>query len=156
MKPVIGVIGASTCDEEIAGIAEAVGREIAQRGAVLICGGRGGVMEAACRGAKSAGGVTIGVLPGSTRHEANQYVDYAVATDMGQARNVVIVLSSDAIVAVSGGYGTLSEIATALKMSIPVVGIGTWALDAPISRTTDPAEAASIAHQEATRRMRMR
>jgi len=113
-------------------------------------------MEAACRGAKGAGGVTIGILPGSDPYEANEFVDHAVATGMGQARNVVIVLSSDAVVAVSGGYGTLSEIATALKMSVPVVGIGTWALEAPVVRATDPEQAVAVACREAQRRDRGR
>ncbi len=124
----VAVIGSASCGGEVAALAEAVGREIAGRGAVLVCGGRGGVMEAACRGARAAGGLTVGILPGSDRAEANAYVDVAVATGLGEARNAVVVGTADAVVAVRGGYGTLSEIGLALKMGRPVVGLGTWEL----------------------------
>jgi uncharacterized protein (TIGR00725 family) len=124
----ISVIGAGRCSAEVAAQAEAVGRELAKRGAVLICGGRGGVMEAACRGAKSAGGLTVGILPGSSRQEANPYVDIPIVTGIGEARNVLVVRSGQAVIAVDGEYGTLSEIAHALKLGIPVVGLGTWQL----------------------------
>lgn len=109
-------------------MAEQVGRQIARRGAVLVCGGRGGVMEAACRGAKAEGGTTVGILPGLDRQEANAYVDIPVVTGLGEARNAIVVRTADAVVAVSGGYGTLSEIGLALKMGRPVVGLGTWEL----------------------------
>ena len=124
----VAVIGSASCSQEVAAQAEAVGREIARRGAVLVCGGRGGVMEAACRGAKAEGGTTVGILPGADRGEANRYVDIAIATGMGEARNAIVVRTADAVVAVSGGYGTLSEIGLALKMGRPVVGLGTWEL----------------------------
>jgi uncharacterized protein (TIGR00725 family) len=93
---------------------------------VLVCGGLGGVMEAACRGAKDAGGTTIGILPGADRAAANPFVDVAIATGLGEARNALVVRAADAAIAVGGGYGTLSEIALALKAGKPVVGIGTW------------------------------
>ena len=109
-------------------MAEQVGRQIARRGAVLVCGGRGGVMEAACRGAKAEGGTTVGILPGMDRQEANAYVDVPVVTGLGEARNAIVVRTADAVIAVSGGYGTLSEIGLALKMGRPVVGLGTWEL----------------------------
>lgn len=124
----IAVIGAGRCSADVAAQAEAVGHELAKRGAVLICGGRGGVMEAACRGAKAAGGLTVGILPGTLRREANPYVDIPIVTGMGEARNVLVVQSAQAVIAVDGEYGTLSEIAHALKLGIPVVGLGTWRL----------------------------
>lgn len=124
----LAVIGSATCDQQVAAIAEAVGREIARRGVVLVCGGRGGVMEAACRGARAEGGTTVGILPGPDRREANPYVDVAIATGMGEARNAIVVRAADAVLAISGGYGTLSEIGLALKMGRPVVGLGTWDL----------------------------
>ena len=124
----VAVVGSASCSAEVAALAEEVGREIARRGAVLICGGRGGVMEAACRGAKVEGGTTVGILPGADRREANAYVDIPIATGLGEARNTIVVRAADAVVAVSGGYGTLSEIGFALKMGRPVVGLGTWDL----------------------------
>lgn len=125
---IIAVIGGSTCPPEVAQQAEEVGRELARRGATLICGGLSGVMEAACKGAKQAGGRTIGVLPGNDPTAANPYVDIPIVTGMGVARNVVIVKTAQAIIAVDGEYGTLSEIAHALSLNIPVVGLDTWAL----------------------------
>ena len=124
----VAVIGSAVCDAQDAALAMEVGGAIAQRGAVLVCGGRGGVMEAACQGAKSAGGTTIGILPGKDRREANPYVDVPIATGLGEARNAIVVRAADAVVAIGGGYGTLSEIGLALKMGRPVVGLGTWEL----------------------------
>lgn len=121
--PIIAVIGAGACSAEIELLAAQVGAEIARRGATLICGGLGGVMTAAARGAKEAGGVTLGILPGPFTDVANPYIDYAVATNMGQARNAIIVQSADALIAVAGGYGTLSEIALALKIGKLVVAL---------------------------------
>ncbi len=126
----IGVIGSGSCGKAAREVAFEVGREIARRGAVLVCGGLGGVMEAAAGGARSAGGCTVGILPGTDRADANPDVDVVVVTGMGIARNLLVVRSSDALVAVDGGPGTLSEIAFALQLGVPVVGIGTWKLDA--------------------------
>ena len=124
---VIGVIGESRfSDAAHEALAEGVGRSIAAAGCALICGGLGGVMEAACRGARAEGGMTIGILPGSDRQEANPFVDVAVATGMGQARNAIIVLTADALIAIGGGYGTLSEIGFALRHGKPVIGLRTW------------------------------
>jgi uncharacterized protein (TIGR00725 family) len=106
-----------------------VGRLVAERGAVLVCGGRGGAMEAACRGAKQAGGLTVGILPGSDRSDANPYVDVALPTGLGEARNALVVRAADAVIAIGGGYGTLSEIALALKAGKPVIGLDTWEID---------------------------
>ena len=124
----VAVIGSASCSPEIAAMAEQVGRQIARRRAVLVCGGRGGVMEAACRGAKAEGGTTVGILPGIDRRDANAFVDIPIVTGLGEARNAIVVRTADAVIAVSGGYGTLSEIGLALKMGRPVVGLGTWEL----------------------------
>lgn len=143
----IGVIGASSCDEKIGNSAYNVGKAIAGSGAVLVCGGMGGVMDRACRGAREAGGVTIGILPGDSRLSGNPYLTYAIPTGLGEARNSIVVKSSDAVVAVDGSYGTLSEIAFALKWGKPVAGLGTWELKnhtgetAPITYFKDPVSA---------------
>ena len=143
----IGVIGGQFCSEEEERLAYEVGSLLAKQGAIIICGGLGGVMEAACRGAKEEGGTTIGVLPGPFRGDANPYVDYALATDMGQARNAIIVRTADAVIAVGGEYGTLSEIAMALKMGKKVVALSSWEIaskgvpDDKIVRTASPEEA---------------
>lgn len=125
---IIAVIGGSTCSVDEAQIAEAVGRELARRGATLVCGGLGGIMEAACRGAKSAGGLTIGILPGDDRRSANPYVDVPIVTGMGHARNAIVVKTAQAVIAIDGSYGTLSEIALALQNGIRVIGLDTWNL----------------------------
>jgi uncharacterized protein (TIGR00725 family) len=109
--------------------AERVGALVAQRGAVLVCGGLGGVMEAACRGARQEGGTAVGILPGLDRSAANPHVDVALATGLGEARNALVVRAGDALIAVGGGYGTLSEIALALKAGKRVVGLGTWEIE---------------------------
>jgi uncharacterized protein (TIGR00725 family) len=124
----VAVVGGGAPDADADELAAEVGRELARRSAVVVCGGLGGVMEAACRGAKEAGGTTVGILPGSDRSAANAFVDVAVATGIGEARNALIVRTADALVAVGGEYGTLSEIALALKAGKPVVGLGTWEL----------------------------
>jgi uncharacterized protein (TIGR00725 family) len=108
--------------------AEAVGRGLAESGAIVVCGGLGGVMAAACRGAKSAGGTTVGILPGLDRSAANEFVDVAVATGLGEARNALVVRAADVLIAVGGGFGTLSEIALALKAGKRVIGLETWEL----------------------------
>jgi uncharacterized protein (TIGR00725 family) len=127
-----------------------VGRGLAEAGAVVVTGGLGGVMEAACRGAKSAGGATVGILPGTREDAANEWVDLALPTGLGEARNAIVVRSSVGLVAIGGGYGTLSEIAFALKAAKPVVGIGTWEVarggstDRAIMRTPGAAEAVAL------------
>ena len=124
----IAVIGGSQCSPEEAELAEAVGEELAKQGAVLICGGLGGVMEAACKGARTKGGITVGILPGDNRSAANPYVHIPIVTGMGYARNLIVVKSAQAVIAIDGSYGTLSEIAHALQNGIPVVGLNTWSL----------------------------
>jgi len=124
----IGVIGGGEISSQVAGLAEEVGREIARQGAVVVCGGLGGVMEAACRGAGEEGGLTIGILPGENRRAANPHVKIPIVTGLSHARNVAVVKSSQAIIAIDGSYGTLSEIGHALQSGIPVIGLNTWSL----------------------------
>ena len=144
---IIAVIGDSSCSPEEAKLAESVGGLLAQQGATMVCGGLGGVMEAACRGAKSKGGLTVGVLPGQDPSTANPWVDVPVVTGMGEARNVAVVKSAQAVIAIGGRYGTLSEIAYALKSNTPVIGLNTWSLsrngqnDDSIIRARSAAEA---------------
>jgi len=127
-KKFIAVIGGGECSPEEAELAEAVGRELARRGAIVVCGGLGGVMQAACKGACSEGGVTIGILPGDSRQQANPYVQIPIVTNIGYARNVIVVKSAQAVIAIGGSYGTLSEIGHALQYHIPVIGLKTWSL----------------------------
>jgi uncharacterized protein (TIGR00725 family) len=124
----IAVVGGSQVPPAELEVARAVGRAVAEAGAVLVCGGLGGVMEAACAGAHDAGGLTVGILPGRHRAEANPHVDVAIPTGLGEARNALVVGAADAVVAVAGEFGTLAEIALALKAGTPVVGLGTWEL----------------------------
>lgn len=124
-------------------LAEAVGRGLAESGATVVCGGLGGVMAAACRGAHAGGGLTVGILPGLDRTAANRWVDVAVPTGLGEARNVLVVRAADAVVAVGGGYGTLSEVAFALKTGTPVVGLHSWGIEGTVE--VDSAEEAVAA-----------
>jgi hypothetical protein len=128
VRPYVAVVGGGEAPPDIVAVAEDVGRELAKRGAIVLCGGLGGVMEAVCRGAKAEGGTTVGILPTNDRHHANEYVDVAIATGMGEARNALVVRAADVVIAVDGEFGTLSEIALALRTGKPVVGIDTWEL----------------------------
>jgi len=146
-KKFVAVIGGSQCSKAEAKLAEAVGRELARRGAILVCGGLSGVMEAACKGAQSEGGLTIGILPGDSRQAANPYVQIPIVTGMGYARNVIVVKSTQAVIAIGGSYGTLSEISHALQGGIPVISLNTWSLsrnnqqDDSLIPAQNPAEA---------------
>jgi uncharacterized protein (TIGR00725 family) len=150
-KKLIGVIGGGTCSEAEVKTAEEVGRRLASQGAILVCGGLGGVMEAACRGASIEGGITIGILPGEDRQLANPYVQIPIVTGLGYARNVVVVKSAQAIIAIGGSYGTLTEIAYALQNGVPVIGLNTWSLskdnqvDKSIIPAQDPSKAVDMA-----------
>lgn len=144
----IGVIGHGEAPSQECEAAYAIGQMIAINGAVLVCGGLGGVMEAACRGAREAGGTAVGILPGT--EGGNPYLDITIRTGLGQARNVLVVLSADAVIAVGGRYGTLSEIATALKTGRPVYGIKTWDIEGVIP-CSSPEEAVTRAMNEAAR-----
>lgn len=126
MKPIIAVVGSSNCSEKQADLAEAIGTMIAERGAIVVCGGRGGVMEAVCKGAASAGGTTVGILPGNDVSEGNPYLTIALPTGLGEARNALVARAGQAMIAIGGSYGTLSEIALALKAGRKVIGLETW------------------------------
>ena len=149
----MAVVGPSEGSADELAAAAAVGRGLAERGAMVVCGGLGGAMEAACRGAKEAGGTTLGILPGADRRDANAnpYVDVAVATGLAEGRNALVVRTADAVVAVGGAYGTLSEIALALRAGRPVVGLATWELgrrgrpDEGILRAASADEAVGLA-----------
>ena len=135
-KTIIAVIGTGSADESLYRTAEEVGRLVARRNAILICGGLGGVMEAASKGARSEGGIVVGILPQYHKEEANAYIDIPVATGFGEGRNVIIVRTADAIISVGGGYGTLSEIAFGLRIGKPVIGIKTWDIKGIITAET--------------------
>ncbi|HYT05773.1 MAG TPA: TIGR00725 family protein [Gemmatimonadales bacterium] len=148
--PLIAVVGGSTCSTEEAEWAAAVGRLLATAGAVLLCGGLGGVMEAAARGARQAGGLTVGILPGSDPADANPHIDVALPTGMGEMRNALLVRAAGAVIAIGGGWGTLSEIALAQRIQTPVVGLHdafTSALDMP--RVQRPEDAVRWALEQA-------
>jgi uncharacterized protein (TIGR00725 family) len=138
---IIAVIGANSCDDRIYHLAEQVGAALAQKNLIIICGGLGGVMEGACKGAKSKNGMTIGILPGNNTGEANPYVDIAIATGMGVARNIIIVRSALGVIAINGKYGTLSELAYALQLNKPIVGLETWNVSRQIINAINPEDA---------------
>jgi len=141
----IAVIGGSDLTPETAALARKVGREVAETGAVLLCGGLGGVMAAAAQGAHAAGGVSLGILPDGDRRRANPYLTYAIATNLGHARNVLIAHSADALIAVNGSHGTISEAAIALKLGKPVIALNvTWDLPG-LQRAATPAAAVTMA-----------
>lgn len=149
---VIGVMGPAACDPQTAEISRSIGRGIAERGGVLLCGGRSGVMEAAAAGAREAAGLTIGILPGINARESapNPYIDIALFTGLGEARNWLNVCASDAIIAIGGGFGTLSEIALALKAQKPVILVGSWRFEIEgvvpnVPRASSASEAVGLA-----------
>ncbi len=144
-KPVIAVIGAGKCSRKLRDMAAEIGRYVAENGGVLLCGGLGGVMEGAARGAKEAGGTTIGIIPSENKADANQFIDHVIPTGFGQARNVLVVRAADAIVALPGKYGTLSEMAFALVSGKPIISVQAWKLGEEIQQVEDPLEAAKIA-----------
>lgn len=141
--PMVSVIGAAACTQEQADMAEEVGRLLAERGVILVCGGRGGVMESACRGAREAGGLTVGLLPGASHEGGNPYLDVVIPTGLGHARNALVVQAGQVVIAVGGGYGTLSEIGLALKSGKKVVGLHTWQAQQPDGQHTEILEAKS-------------
>ncbi|MDK2939630.1 MAG: hypothetical protein PWQ51_1795 [Methanolobus sp.] len=141
----IGVIGAGSCDRELEILAEETGAEIARNGALLLCGGLGGVMEASARGAKNKSGTTVGLLPGESRKSANPYIDIVIVTEMGHARNVIIARSADVLIAIGGEYGTLSEIAHSLKMGKTVITLNSkWEIEGTV-KADSPEDAVRIA-----------
>ena len=137
----MAVIGAGSCDPATAGLAEEVGELLAKADCVLVTGGLGGVMEAASRGASRAGGLVVGILPGTAAEDANRWVDVPVVTGMSEARNAILVNTAEAFVAVGGSYGTLSEIAFALRLGRPIASLGSWQIDPKMVAVETPAEA---------------
>ena len=148
--PYVAVVGPGDATAEQDHAAEAVGRGLADAGAILVCGGLGGIMAAACRGARTADGVTVGLLPGTDRSSANEWVQVALPTGLGELRNGLVVRAADAVIAIGGGHGTLSEIALALKGGVPVIGLDTWEIEG-IQRASSPTEAVARALQSAGR-----
>lgn len=144
MKTLIGVIGTSQADTGQYKVAEKLGGLIATRGGILICGGMGGVMEAAAKGASSHGGLVVGVLP-QDRQQANKFIDIPIVTGFGEGRNVILVKSSQAVIAIGGGFGTLSEISFALRLNIPIIGLSTWNVSEQIRNANTPEKAVDMA-----------
>jgi hypothetical protein len=152
-KPIIAVIGAGKCSKKLRDMAAVVGKYVAEQGAVLVCGGMGGIMEGAAQGAREAGGMTIGILPTDNRADANPYIDYVIPTGFGEARNIIVVRTADVVVAFPGKYGTLSEMAFALLAEKPVISISAWKLGDEIIQMDDPLEAAKMAVKLALERV---
>lgn len=155
-RKIIAVIGGGQPTSKEAKSAEKVGRELAKYGAILVCGGLGGIMEAACKGASAEGGITIGILPGENRQSANPYVQIPIATGLGYARNAAVAKSAQAVIAIGGSYGTLTEIGYALQTGVPVIGLNTWTIsqndkqDKSIIPAESPVEAVEMALELAT------
>jgi uncharacterized protein (TIGR00725 family) len=150
-RPYVAVVGPADATSQETRDAEQIGRQLADAGAILVCGGLGGVMSAACHGASAAAGVTVGFLPGSDRADANEYLQIVLPTGLGELRNGLIIRAADAVIAVGGAYGTLSEIALALRGGVPVIGLNTWEIEGiePVNSAT---EAVHRALQRATGR----
>lgn len=146
----IAVVGASEPEADLVPLAEEVGRRLAEAGAILVCGGLGGVMEAACRGAQAAGGLTVGLLPGVDPEAGNRFVELALPTGLGDGRDALVARAGEAVIAVGGAYGTLGEVAIALKAGTPVVGLETWEI-ARRGLETDPIERAGSAAEAVER-----
>lgn len=144
-KPVIAVVGAGKCSKKLRDQAQVVGKYIAENDGIVVCGGMGGIMEGVARGAKEAGGVTIGILPTDNRDDANEWIDYVIPTGFGEARNIMVVRTADAVIAFPGKYGTLTEMAFALQARRPVISVNAWRLGDEIIFVKDPLEAAELA-----------
>jgi uncharacterized protein (TIGR00725 family) len=144
-KPVIAVVGAGKCSKKLRDMAAEVGRIIAENGGVIVCGGLGGIMEGAARGAKEAGGTTIGIIPSDQKQDANEYIDYVIPSGLGEVRNILVVRTADVIVAFPGKYGTLSEMAFALQAGKPLISVNAWKLGDDIKQADSPKEAAEMA-----------
>ena len=137
----IAVIGAGSCDDQLYRTAQHLGKLLATAGFTVICGGLGGVMEAVCNGAKEENGLTIGILPGEESAAANPFVDIVIPSGMGIGRNLLIIRAADAVIAVNGGYGTLSEIAFALQLGKPLIGLGSWKVSEQMINVRSPEKA---------------
>ena len=152
-RPYVAVVGPSDATSQERRAAEAIGRGLAEAGAIVLTGGLGGVMEAACHGASAAAGTTVGFLPTTDRRTANDYLQIALPTGLGELRNGLIIRAADAVIAIGGAYGTLSEIALALRTDVPVIGLETWEIEG-VERVTTPTEAIERALQNASGRPR--
>ena len=150
-RPYVAVVGPSDATSRQERAAEAIGRGLADGGAIVLCGGLGGVMAAACHGAAAAAGMSVGLLPGVDRTTANEWVQIALPTGLGELRNGLVIRAADAVIAVGGAYGTLSEIALALRTDVPVIGLDTWEIEG-IERVNTPAQAVQRALQRAAGR----
>lgn len=150
-RPYVAVIGPGDATSQQTRNAEEIGRKLAEGGAIVVCGGLGGVMEAACRGASGAAGTTVGLLPGTDRDSANEWVQIAIPTGLGELRNGLVIRAADTVIAVGGAYGTLSEIALALRAGIPVIGLNTWEIEG-IERVESADDAVSRALHRAAGR----
>jgi uncharacterized protein (TIGR00725 family) len=142
---VIAIIGAGKCSKKLRDMAAVVGAYVAEHGGVVVCGGMGGIMEGAARGAREAGGTTIGILPTDDRNDANEFIDFAIPTGFGEARNIMVVRAADVVVAFPGKYGTLIEMAFALNARKPVISVNAWKLGDEIRQVETPEEAARLA-----------
>ena len=144
-RPVIGIIGAGQCSGQEQDMAFAAGKRVAEKGGIVVCGGLGGIMEGAARGAHSAGGITLGIIPSTHKDDANEYIDIVIPTGLGEARNLLVVRAADALIAFPGKYGTLSEMAFALQAGKPLVSLSNWKVSDDVVQVTDPVEAAELA-----------
>jgi uncharacterized protein (TIGR00725 family) len=148
-KPVIAVIGAGKCSKKLRDMAAAVGRYVAEHDGVIVCGGMGGIMEGAAKGAKEAGGITVGILPTDNKGDANEFIDFVIPTGFGEARNIMVIRAADAVIAFPGKYGTLTEMAFALHAGKPVISVNAWRLGDEIIHVEEPVEAARLAMEHA-------
>jgi len=144
-KPIIAVVGAGKCSKKLKDMAAEIGKYVAEQGGIIVCGGLDGVMEGAARGAKEAGGTTIGILPTMDKNDANEFIDYVIPTGFGEARNIIVVRTADAVIALPGKYGTLSEMAFALQAKKPLISVLAWKLGDDMLQIDDPIEAAKMA-----------
>ena len=144
-KPVIAIIGAGKCSKKLRDMAAEAGKYIAENGGVLVCGGMGGIMEGAARGAQEGGGLTLGILPTDNKDDANEFIDVVIPTGFGEARNLMVIRSADAVIAFPGKYGTLTEMAFALHAGKPLISVSAWKLGEEIRHVNSPLEAAELA-----------
>lgn len=150
-KPVIAVIGAGKCSKKMRDSAAEVGRYVAEHGGVVVCGGLGGIMEGASRGAREGGGTVIGIVPSDSAADANEFVDIVIPTGMGEARNILVIRTADAVVAFPGKYGTLTEMAFTRLFDKPLVSVQAWKLGEEVIQVENPVEAAKLAMELATK-----
>ena len=148
-KPVIAVVGANKCSKKLRDMAAEVGKYVAEKGGLIVCGGMGGIMEGAARGAREAGGTTIGIIPTDDAADANEFIDIVIPTGLGEARNILVVRTADAVVAFPGKYGTLTEMAFALQAGKPLISVNAWKLGDGITQAETPQEAARLAMEMA-------